>query len=72
MAARSRAPLVVAALVGLVAVLAVRAAGTGNDSSPPTAQQDVPANCVALQLSASSEKAALLSKIAQGYATDDG
>ncbi|MBW3647692.1 MAG: substrate-binding and VWA domain-containing protein [Actinobacteria bacterium] len=72
MAARSRVPLVVAALVGVVAVLAVRAAGTGEDSPPPTAQQDVPANCVALQLSASSEKAALLSQIAQGYAVDDG
>lgn len=72
MAARSRVPLVVAALVGVVAVLAVRAAGTGEDSPPPTAQQDVPANCVALQLSASSEKAALLSQIAQGYAMDDG
>ena len=65
-------PLVVAALVGVVAVLAVRAAGTGDEETPPTAKQDVPANCVALQLSASSEKAALLGQIAQGYADDDG
>ncbi len=72
MATRSRVPLVVAALVGIVAVLAVRAAGTGDEGTPPTAQQDVPANCVALQISASSEKAALLGKIAQGYADDDG
>lgn len=74
MAGGSRVPLIVAAVVGVVAVLAVRSAGTGDGGTQagPPGQQKIPANCVALQLSASSEKAALLGAIARDYGESDG
>ncbi len=74
MAGRNRVPLVAAVVVGLVAVLAVRSATSGGESaSPDTAKADADAKgCVSLAITASSEKAALLSEIAQDYAKDDG
>ena len=76
MAGRSRVPLVLAALVGIVAVVVVRAAAGGGDTGGEVAAgpvgQDVPAGCVVLQVSASSEKAALLRGIAADYAERDG
>jgi len=73
-AARSRVPLIVAAVVGVVAVLAVRSLGSSGDGTrtDPPGQQTIPANCVALQVSASSEKAALLGAIAKDYGQSDG
>ena len=71
MAGRSRVPLVVAVVVGIVAVLVVRDVATGDgDAGPgrPGAQK----GCVTVQLSASSEKAALLKGLAADYAKDDG
>ena len=66
-------PLVVAALVGIVAVVAVRSAtGGGGGSQDPIAGPDLPEDCVVLQVSASSEKAALLGQIAQEYGERDG
>lgn len=61
-----------AAVVGLIAVLAVRS--LGGDGGPAEVSQDqpIPSDCVVVQLSASSEKAALLGEIAQQYAEEDG
>ena len=66
-------PLIVAALGGIVAVVAVRSA-TGGDggSTAPVAGPGLPADCVVLQVSASSEKAALLGLVAQEYGERDG
>ncbi|MBK5305136.1 MAG: VWA domain-containing protein [Frankiaceae bacterium] len=74
MAARNRVPLVVAVIVGVIAVLAVRAA-TSPDSkkdSDGNGSANVPAGCTSLMVAASSEKAALLQAIADDYAKDDG
>ncbi|MCU1674586.1 MAG: hypothetical protein JWN77_2699 [Frankiales bacterium] len=69
-------PLVVAVVVGVIAVLAVRSATSGGSDSArgsgdlgPSA---APSGCVTLAVTASSEKAALLSAIADDYAKDDG
>ena len=73
MAARSsRAPLVVAAVVGLVAVLAVRSLGGDAGPADTPQGQQTPSDCVIVALSASSEKAALLGQIAGDYAEQDG
>ncbi len=75
MAGRSRVPLVVAVVVGVIAVLAVRAATSSSESSPSGAAKpgrNVPAGCTTVMVSASSEKAALLQRIADDYAKDDG
>ena len=75
MAGRSRVPLVVAVVVGIVAVLAVRAA-TSSSSRSSTAKapnrSTASGGCTTLMVSASSEKAALLQRIADDYARDDG
>ena len=68
MAGRSRVPLVVAAVVGVVAVLGVRSLvggdGEGGAADPAADTGD----CVVVQLAASSEKAALLRDLAADYA----
>lgn len=67
---RSWAPLVVAALIGIALVIGVRAllgGGDGaGDSDDPVAQVDR-TGCQELMVVASSEKAALLSELAQQY-----
>ncbi|MCA1712179.1 MAG: substrate-binding and VWA domain-containing protein [Actinobacteria bacterium] len=69
-------PLVVAVVVGVVAVLAVRSATSGGSDSAGGAgdlgPSVSPSGCVTLAVTASSEKAALLSAIADDYAKDDG
>ncbi|MDT7547171.1 MAG: Ca-activated chloride channel [Actinomycetota bacterium] len=73
MAARSRVPLVVAVVVGVIAVLAVRAATSkGGSSSTAAKPAGDTKGCTTLAVAASSEKAALLQAIAQQYAKDDG
>jgi Ca-activated chloride channel family protein len=76
-AARNRVPLVVAIVVGVLAVVAVRAAtspSSSSDNAKPRASggASVPADCTSLMVAASSEKAALLQAIADDYAKDDG
>ena len=75
MAGRSRVPLIVAVVVGVAAVVAVRALtsgggapGTGSASSSAPAAPADEAGCTTLAVTASSEKAALLSRIASDYA----
>jgi len=73
LASRSRVPLVVAVVVGIIAVVAVRNATSGGGSSSGNdAGKPAPSGCVTLAVTASSEKAALLSGIADDYAKDDG
>jgi hypothetical protein len=64
---------VVAAVVGIAAVLAVRsfAGGGGGDGGGTAAPERDDTGCVVVQLAASSEKAALLRDLAAEYA-DDG
>jgi Ca-activated chloride channel homolog len=73
-AGRSRVPLVVAVVVGVVAVLGVRAlvTGGGEDGGGGSAGGRDDGDCVVIQLAASSEKAALLRDLAEEYADDDG
>jgi Ca-activated chloride channel family protein len=73
-AARSRVPLVVAVVVGVIAVLAVRAATSSPHKATTTAgsRPNTPSSCTTLMVAASSEKAALLQGIADSYAKDDG
>ncbi len=69
----SRVPLVVAAVVGIAAVLLVRSLTSGGGGSTQAGgEAAVPSDCVALHVTASSEKAALLSAIALDYAKEDG
>jgi len=73
-AGRNRVPLIVAVIVGVLAVVAVRNA-TSDDA--PNSTDAAPSDnggkgCVSLAMTASSEKAALLSQIADEYAKDDG
>ena len=77
MARRSRVPLIVAVVVGVIAVLAVRAATSSSSSSKDggtaaVPSRNTPAGCTTLMIAASSEKAALLQAIADDYAKDDG
>ena len=75
MAGRNRVPLIVAVIVGVVAVAVVRNATSGGGADDQPTQAARPAgdtSCVSLALTASSEKAALLSAIAEDYAKDDG
>jgi Ca-activated chloride channel family protein len=65
-------PLLVAVVVGVIAVVVVRNATSGGDTSGSDAVKPAPSGCVTLQVTASSEKAALLSGIADDYAKDDG
>jgi len=65
--ARRRLPLVVAAVVGTALVLLVRqlvAGGSGDSAAPAPADR---AGCIPLAVTASSEKAALLSAVAEDY-----
>jgi Ca-activated chloride channel homolog len=72
-ASRSRVPLVVAAVVGVVAVLGVRSlVGGGDGSVTGTSAAERSADCVVLQVAASSEKAALLRDLAAEYEQEDG
>ncbi len=71
---RSRAPIVVAAVIGLALVLAVRffLGSPGSSQTPsaegsPTAGASVDASCTVVAVAASSEKAALLKAIAAEY-----
>jgi Ca-activated chloride channel homolog len=68
-AGRSRVPLVVAAVVGVVAVLGVRAITTGGEGSTadPVADRG---DCTVVQVAASSEKAALLRDLAAEWSQD--
>jgi Ca-activated chloride channel family protein len=76
MAARNRVPLVVAVIVGVIAVFAVRAAtgpsSSSSDDPGDKAAANVPKGCTSINVAASSEKAALLQAIADEYAKDDG
>ena len=74
MAARNRVPLVVAVIVGVIAVFAVRAATgpSSSDNDGKKAGANVPKGCTSINVAASSEKAALLQAIADDYAKDDG
>jgi Ca-activated chloride channel family protein len=68
----SRAPLVVAAVVGLLLVIGVKvlsgggSAGSGGSGSAPAGSKG-DASCTVLHLTASSEKAALLSQLAKAW-----
>jgi Ca-activated chloride channel family protein len=72
LAGRNRVPLVVAVVVGVVAVAAVRAVVGGDDADTPPGAIKVDTDCVQVALTASSEKAALLQAIAADYVEDDG
>ena len=69
--AKSKAPLVTAVVVGVVAIVAVRLVVGGSGSSSPGGDPTDVArdtgDCVALTVAASSEKAALLGTIAKQY-----
>ncbi|HEX2069916.1 MAG TPA: substrate-binding and VWA domain-containing protein, partial [Actinomycetota bacterium] len=78
---RSRVPLFVATVVGIVLILVVRALINGGDSGDSNGRADGPGNsdtgsCVRIAIAASSEKAALLKQMATAYerrgATVDG
>ena len=72
--ARSKAPLVTAAIVGVVAIVGVRLVVNGDGGSPggdPNGASRDTGTCVALNVAASSEKAALLGQIAQDYEDTD-
>lgn len=71
-ALRRRIPLLVAVVIGVVLVIVVRnlAVGGGKKDGGATASATAPANranCIPLNVTASSEKAALLSRIADAY-----
>ncbi len=73
MAGRNRVPLVVAVVVGLIAVLAVRSATSGSSNGDePASTKAGDKGCTSLAVTASSEKAALLAQVAEAYAKDDG
>ena len=68
--ARSKLPLLIAAVLGVVLILIVRACVTGGSDEP--ARSDKPsradrAGCTPLNVTASSEKAALMSAMADDY-----
>lgn len=74
-ARRSPVPVIIAAVVGLLLVLGARAVFSGGSSSDvgaiseesPSAATSVDTSCTVVNLAASSEKAALLKKIAGEY-----
>ncbi len=61
-------------MVGVLAVLAVRAATSSpaKDEASGTAKDATKSGCTTLAVAASSEKAALLQRVAEDYATEDG
>lgn len=68
MAGSRRAPLVVAGVVGVLLVAAVRSFTGGDDASKPSAQgPDGKDGCTVVHLAASSEKAALLKQLAADW-----
>lgn len=69
MSGKSKAPLVAAAVIGLIAIVLVRVllnGGADDTDDAPTAGPDL-ADCVPLAVAASSEKAALMSSLADRY-----
>src|SRR5689334_7406133 len=69
-----RAPLVLAAIAGIALVLTVRAVTGGSDDGKgaPTADPSSAAgDCVVVHVTASSEKAALLTQIGEDWARTD-
>ena len=71
--ARRRIPLLVAAVLGVVLVIVVRSLVTGGGDKGPGGNAAPPdrTNCIPLNITASSEKAALLSQIAEAYNRTD-
>lgn len=69
---RNPLPLIIAVVLGLVAVVGVYfflkpSSGSDDEAKPPTKRE----GCVALTVAASSEKSALLTQMAQAYAKAD-
>jgi len=70
----SRAPLIIAVIVGIVLIILVRSLFTGGgNAGPGTEPSAIPSSrgdppCVQINIAASSEKAALLKQIAQDFA----
>ncbi|MGH3824567.1 MAG: substrate-binding domain-containing protein [Pseudonocardiaceae bacterium] len=64
---RSRIPLLIAAAIGLVLIFVVRACVTGGAGVPAPPSRADRGDCIPLNVTASSEKAALLSLIADDY-----
>ncbi|MGH3694225.1 MAG: extracellular solute-binding protein [Pseudonocardiaceae bacterium] len=64
---RSKIPLLIAAVVGLVLIFVVRACVTDGPSGPAPPSRADRGECIPLNVTASSEKAALLSLIADDY-----
>ncbi|GAA1933875.1 substrate-binding and VWA domain-containing protein [Nocardioides marmoribigeumensis] len=74
--AKSKAPIVTAVVVGVVAVVAVKliVGGGGSEKTPGATPSDAgrdTSGCVSLTVAASSEKAALLGRIASAYEDTD-
>ena len=71
--AKSKAPIVTAAIVGVLAIVGVRlvVGGGGSPDGEPTDPARDTGDCVALAVAASSEKAALLGEIAKDYEDTD-
>lgn len=72
---KSKLPLLVAAVVGVVFIAVIRIVMSGDDDDPQaspagTAELEVRDGCTAVSIAASSEKAALLSQIAATYSED--
>jgi Ca-activated chloride channel family protein len=73
--AKPKASVITAVVVGIVAIIAVRLIVNGFDGGSPSGEPTDPArdtgDCVALAVASSSEKAALLGKIAKAYEDTD-
>ncbi len=72
--AKSKAPIITAAIVGIVAIVAVRLIVSGSDGGSPDtdrAAARTSGDCVSLTVAASSEKAALLRDLAESYEDTD-
>ena len=67
----SKVPLVVSVIVGIVLIAVVRSQLGGDDDGPTSTSPDPRTGCIELNVAASSEKAALLGKMAGTYNSDD-